>query len=89
MDQSELLFRSGQRFVLQIQLLSIDHTAAARTCTQCSCGPYTDIGICRGIGDYFKCLCQKNIAGQHSGRLVKSFMAGRSATAQIIIIHAG
>mgnify|MGYP002588362198 CR=1 FL=1 len=88
-DEAQLLFSGGQCFVLQVQLLSVDHAMAARTSAQRAGGRHADLRRNRRICDHLKSLSQQHIASQHRCRLAEGLVAGGAAPAQIIVIHAG
>ena len=65
MDKAQLFLGGCQRFIFQIQLLSVDHAAAAGTCAQRTGGCYADLRCSGRIGDHLKGLGQQHITGKH------------------------
>ena len=65
MDKAQLFLGGCQRFIFQVQLLSVDHAAAAGTCAQRTGGCYADLRCSGRIGDHLKGLGQQHITGKH------------------------
>ena len=88
MDEAQLLFGRSQRLIFQIQLLAVDHAAAARTGSQRPGRPHIDGGRGFDVGDDIKRLGQQDITGQHGRGLAKCLVAGGLAPAQVVVVHA-
>ena len=88
-DEAELFFRSGERLVFQVKLLSIHHAPAPGSCAERLC--CADADRCRSgrTGHSLEGLRQQHIARQHGSRLSECLVAGGLAPAHIVIVHAG